>query len=224
MIVKANPPLTFKEAIIECFKKIIKFSGRSRRSEFWNFCLFFLIFIIIFYTLIIILKNRYVSVVLIQSFLLFIVFIALISVTIRRFHDIGKSEFLFFGINMIPFIGLIISIKFLLQDSEKRKNKYGYSPKYYDVFDNSLNNNNNNNNNQLGQMNMLQPIDPEIDPNINPSQMMEFYDGQIVQNPQGISMSIPLNLSNVYILNQPQQMPPLVQNENYEPGIYQNNF
>ena len=121
---------------------------------------------------------------------------------------------------MIPIIGFIFRIKFLLQDSDKRKNKYGYSPKYYEVFDNSLNNNNE----QLGQMNMLQPIEPQIDPNKNPSQMMEIYDAQMVQNPQGISMSIPLNLSNIYILNQPQQMPPLVQNENYEPGIYQNNF
>ena len=121
---------------------------------------------------------------------------------------------------MIPIIGFIFVIKFLLQDSDKRKNKYGYSPKYYEVFDNSLNSNNE----QLGQMNMLQPIDPQIDPNKNPSQMMEIYDAQMVQNPQGISMSIPLNLSNIYILNQPQQMPPLVQNENYEPGIYQNNF
>ena len=73
-------------------------------------------------------------------------------------------------------------------------------------------------------MNMLQPMDPQIDPNINPSQMMEFNNAQIVQNPQGISIAIPLNHSNIYILNQAQQIPPLVQNENNEPGIYQNNF
>jgi len=54
--------------------------------------------------------------------------------------------------------------------------------------------------------------------------LMEINDVQMGQIPQGISMSIPLNLSNMHILNQPQQMPPLVQNENYEPGVYQNNF
>ncbi len=220
MIVKANPPLTFKEAVIECFKKILKFKGRSRRSEFWNFYLFFWIIIIIFYGLFIILKAKFIYINIILSFIILILSIALIAVSVRRFHDIGKSEFLLIVLYMIPIIGFIFVIKFLLQDSDKRKNKYGYSPKYYEVFDNSLNNNNE----QLGQMNMLQPIDPQIDPNINPIQMMEFNDAQIVQNPQGISMSIPLNLSNIYILNQPQQNPPLVQNENYEPGIYQNNF
>ena len=71
---------------------------------------------------------------------------------------------------------------------------------------------------------MLQPIDPQIDPNMNPSELMQINDVQMGQIPQGISMSIPLNLSNMHILNQPQQMPPLVQNENYEPGVYQNNF
>ena len=40
---KTNPPLSFKEAIIECFKKSLIISGRSRRSEFWNFFLFFFI-------------------------------------------------------------------------------------------------------------------------------------------------------------------------------------
>ena len=218
MRIKANPPLTFKEAIIECFKKSFKISGRSRRSEFWNFFLFFFIQIIIFYIIELVRKRRYVIIMVILSIFMCFTAFSLIVVTIRRLHDVGKSQILML-INIIPIVGNLFFLGFLLQDSDKGKNKYGYSPKYYDVFDNSLNNND-----QLDQMNMLQPIDPQIDPNINPSQMMEVNDAQIVQNPQGISISIPLNLSNMYILNQPQQMPPLVQNENYEPGIYQNNF
>ena len=219
MIIKAKPPLTFKEAVIECFKKIIKFSGRSRRSEYWNYFLFFLIYIIVFHIMMYWSKGN-ASLIIIQSFLLAFTFIALISVSIRRFHDVGKSEIQLIVLGFIPIIGQINSIKLLLQDSEKKRNKYGYSPKYYEVFDNSVNNNND----QLGQMNMLQPIDPQIDPNMNPSEMMQINDVQMGQIPQGISMSIPLNQSNMYILNQPQQMPPLVQNENYEPGVYQNNF
>ena len=219
MIIKAKPPLTFKEAVIECFKKIIKFSGRSRRSEYWNYFLFFLIYIIVFHIMMYWSKGN-ANVIIIQSFLLTFTFIALISVSIRRFHDVGKSEIQLIVLGFIPIIGQINFIKLLLQDSEKKRNKYGYSPKYYEVFDNSVNNNND----QLGQMNMLQPIDPQIDPNMNPSELMQINDVQMGQIPQGISMSIPLNLSNMHILNQPQQMPPLVQNENYEPGVYQNNF
>ncbi len=144
---------------------------------------------------------------------------SLLAVLIRRLHDVGKSQILIL-INFIPIVVNLFFLLFLFQDSYKVKNKYGFSPKYYEELNSSLNNNNN----QLGQMNMLQPMDPQIDPNINPSQMMEFNNAQIVQNPQGISIAIPLNHSNIYILNQAQQIPPLVQNENNEPGIYQNNF
>ena len=215
---KTNPPLSFKEAIIECFKKSLIISGRSRRSEFWNFFLFFFIQIIIIYIIELVRRGRIIIIMVILSIFMNISGFSLLTVLIRRLHDVGKSQILIL-INFIPIVGNLFFLGFLLQDSDKGKNKYGFSPKYYDIFDNSLNNND-----QLDQMNMLQPIDPQIDPNINPSQMMEVNDAQIVQNPQGISIAIPLNHSNIYILNQAQQIPPLVQNENNEPGIYQNNF
>ena len=219
MIMKTNPPLSFKEAIIECFKKSLIISGRSRRSEFWNFFLFFFIQIIIIYIIELVRRGRIIIIMVILSIFMYISGFSLLTVLIRRLHDVGKSQILIL-INFIPIVGNLFFLVFLLQDSDKGKNKYGFSPKYYEELNSSLNNNNN----QLGQMNMLQPMDPQIDPNINPSQMMEFNNAQIVQNPQGISIAIPLNHSNIYILNQAQQIPPLVQNENNEPGIYQNNF
>ena len=120
MIIKAKPPLTFKEAVIECFKKIIKFSGRSRRSEYWNYFLFFLIYIIVFHIMMYWSKGN-ANVIFIQSFLLTFTFIALISVSIRRFHDVGKSEIQLIVLGFIPIIGQINFIKLLLQDSEKKK-------------------------------------------------------------------------------------------------------
>jgi uncharacterized membrane protein YhaH (DUF805 family) len=52
-----------------------------------------------------------------------------LAVTVRRFHDIGKS-----GWNIlwaaIPLIGAIIVLVWMCQDSDVVANKYGESPKY----------------------------------------------------------------------------------------------
>ena len=52
-----------------------------------------------------------------------------LAVTVRRFHDIGKS-----GWNIlwaaIPLIGVIIVLVWMCQDSDVVANKYGESPKY----------------------------------------------------------------------------------------------
>ena len=56
-------------------------------------------------------------------------FLPALAVTVRRFHDIGKS-----GWNIlwaiIPIIGLIIVLVWMCQDSDVVANKYGESPKY----------------------------------------------------------------------------------------------
>lgn len=75
--------MNFLEAIKSVFLKYATFSGRARRSEFWFFFLL----------------NVLVSIVLSKipslSFLSFIwtlgVMIPYLAVTVRRFHDIGKS-------------------------------------------------------------------------------------------------------------------------------------
>ena len=75
--------MNFLEAIKSVFSKYATFSGRARRSEFWYFFLL----------------NFVVGIVLSKipslSFLSFIwslgVLIPYLAVTVRRFHDIGKS-------------------------------------------------------------------------------------------------------------------------------------
>lgn len=56
-------------------------------------------------------------------------FLPALAVTVRRFHDIGKS-----GWNIlwaaIPLIGPIIVLVWMCQDSDVVANKYGESPKY----------------------------------------------------------------------------------------------
>ena len=57
-----------------------------------------------------------------------ILLIPLISLSVRRLHDIGKSGCYLF-LCLIPF-GIIVIFIFLIEDSHQNMNEYGPSPKY----------------------------------------------------------------------------------------------
>lgn len=229
---KSWPALSFKEANVMVFRRYCNASGRARRSEFWYyFFVFILEFILFGYFLVFSFsfssknnkekKKNFLSnmndiirglLILIQPALI----IPLITVAIRRLHDTGKSGF-FLIIALIPFLGDIAILFFLVQDSTKGANKYGPSPKYYTDPSDSLVNE------VLGQsMNMLQPMQQPMNRNINQiinngSQLIELQQGNL-------AMSIPLDASNNLIMNnQNKIMVPMVPNESIGPGIYYNN-
>ena len=130
----------FVGAIKTCFHKYVDFSGRARRSEYWWF--YFLNVIISAFMIvgmIVMAENQgsywkdewyYVGLVFFISSLIACLATALpgLAVFVRRMHDIGKSGWLFL-IGIIPYIGFIILIILLVQDSEPNSNKYGECPK-----------------------------------------------------------------------------------------------
>ena len=58
-----------------------------------------------------------------------IILIPGLAVTIRRLHDTGKSGW-YILVALIPIVGGIIVLYFLVQDSQQEQNEYGISPKY----------------------------------------------------------------------------------------------
>ena len=116
------------------------FNGRTRRSEFWYFFLFFFLIIIVAFSIVILIMNNipksrneqmqilFLSEIII-IFILFIFLIPLLSVIVRRFHDIGKSGW-FVLLILIPWVGILIILYFMALDSEPSTNEYGFSPKY----------------------------------------------------------------------------------------------
>lgn len=112
--------MSFIEAVKACFSKYATFTGRARRSEFWYFNLFYsLIYFLLFITGI-------------GIFILPIVGLAfilpLLSVGVRRLHDIGKSGW-WILINLIPIIGWIIFLVWCCTDSQQGGNNWGANPK-----------------------------------------------------------------------------------------------
>lgn len=112
---------------VEVLKKYAVFSGRATRKEYWMFVLYNVIISIIIGIisgLIFgkmpdgssnnILGGIYGLAVLLPS----------LGVFVRRMHDIGRSGW-WILIGLIPLIGLIISIVFLVQKTKPGDSKYG---------------------------------------------------------------------------------------------------
>ena len=111
-------------------KKYAVFSGRARRTEYWMFVLFLMIFVIVARILDSILgivfedggygpiSTLYALAVLIPTF----------AVSVRRLHDVGKSGWMLL-ISLIPMIGSIWLLFLMVTDSEPGENKYGPNPK-----------------------------------------------------------------------------------------------
>lgn len=99
-----------------CFQNYFKFSGRARRSEFWYFFLFNMIFGLFFYFCAIAMNFAA-----IYYFFQIVVFIPYLAVAVRRLHDVGKSGWYF----IIPIYNLIL----FCSDSVYGTNQYGPNPK-----------------------------------------------------------------------------------------------
>jgi uncharacterized membrane protein YhaH (DUF805 family) len=109
---------------LEVLKKYAVFSGRARRKEYWMFALFN---IIISFVLGFIeglaggpgaLAGIYSLAVLIPS----------LAVSVRRLHDTDRSGW-WLLIALIPLIGALVLLVFVVQDSQPGENQYGLNPK-----------------------------------------------------------------------------------------------
>mgnify|MGYP000462159980 CR=1 FL=1 len=116
---------------IEVLKKYAVFSGRSRRSEYWYFALFNIIASIILAVLdgITGTYNPETGMGLLSIIYALAILIPSIAVTFRRLHDTGRSAW-WLLIALIPLIGFIVILVFMLQDSHEEENRYGISPKF----------------------------------------------------------------------------------------------
>ena len=112
--------MTFGESVSTCLKKYFVFEGRASRSEYWWFQL-------------IVTPSYFISTVLENEisyiFLVITIFtlIPAISAGVRRLHDTNRSGF-FLLISLIPFIGGLVLLFFLIPEGTKGKNRFGPDP------------------------------------------------------------------------------------------------
>jgi len=111
-------------------QKYAVFGGRSRRREYWYFLLFYTLAFVALVLLDVGLGTYYVKadVGLFSGIYALAMVVPNLSAAARRLHDIGKSGW-WQLIVIVPFIGVLVLIAFLIRDSQPITNQYGPSPK-----------------------------------------------------------------------------------------------
>ncbi|PKP80608.1 MAG: hypothetical protein CVT79_15120 [Alphaproteobacteria bacterium HGW-Alphaproteobacteria-18] len=119
-------------------KNFVQFNGRARRSEYWGYTLFIILFFIaaiivdVIVSVAVMGTDSYGDPIFLPIItVLFALYSILpsLAITVRRLHDQDLSGWLYL-INFIPYIGGIVLFVFMLIDSKPAANKHGESPKY----------------------------------------------------------------------------------------------
>lgn len=113
---------------VDVLKNYATFSGRARRQEYWMFTLVNSVIAIVLAILYAATATRTNIFGIVYALYMLAVLIPSLAVVVRRLHDTGRSGWWFF-ISLIPLIGTIILLVYLVSDSEPGENAHGPSPK-----------------------------------------------------------------------------------------------
>jgi len=118
-----NHPTAFQAAVKTCFDKYATFTGRARRPEYWYFALFtFAGSIILSIVDAVVFMSQNFSP--LSSLFSLAMLVPSLAVGVRRLHDIGRSGW-WLLIALVPVIGFIILIIFLVKKGDEEANEYG---------------------------------------------------------------------------------------------------
>lgn len=125
--------MDFINTISSVFNNYADFEGRAKRSDFWYFIgLYLVINMVLLPVMNYFPEEEKLQTIYILITIFYIVFqvgfiIPIISLSVRRLHDIGKSGW-FILIALIPIIGNIALIVLYLKKSQNSSNHYGPVP------------------------------------------------------------------------------------------------
>jgi uncharacterized membrane protein YhaH (DUF805 family) len=126
----------FQHYFIDTVKnRYVDFKGRSTRSEFWYFMLFYVIIgliLVVFDSLLFSSGSTDAGGSwtggLLSTLLSLGLLLPSLGLSIRRLHDIGKTGW-WVLISLVPLIGFIVLLIFYVKDSQPGSNEYGSNPK-----------------------------------------------------------------------------------------------
>jgi len=115
---------------LKVLQNYANFNGRARRSEYWYFLLFNIIFAFaaMFLDNVAGLANDLTGYGPIYGLYALFAFLPGLAVAVRRMHDIGKSGWMIL-VALIPLIGGIWILILLATEGNKGENEYGPDPK-----------------------------------------------------------------------------------------------
>jgi len=113
---------------LEVLKKYAVFSGRARRKEYWMFWLVNFIIEVLLGMLDVSIGTLG----LLGAIYSLFIFIPGLAVTVRRLHDTNRSGW-WILIGLVPLVGWIFLLIFMIQDSTPGSNQYGLNLKEENV-------------------------------------------------------------------------------------------
>ncbi|OZS78468.1 hypothetical protein CF394_06845 [Tetzosporium hominis] len=114
---------------IHVMKNTFNFNGRARRKEYWMFALMTFVISFVLTMIDIFAGLEFAPEVGILSTIFgLIILIPSLAVTVRRLHDTGRSG-AWILIGLIPLIGWIVMLVFMVLDSQPETNRFGPNPK-----------------------------------------------------------------------------------------------
>ena len=119
--------------MFKAYKRYFDFQGRSNRSEYWLFVLFWALLSIPYYYVMLSDPTGYMAnpvsmtIVVIYGLAGLASFIPSLAVSVRRLHDTDKSGWLLL-LWLIPLLGALILLVFFILPGTKGSNKYGPDP------------------------------------------------------------------------------------------------
>lgn len=115
--------MSFTEAVRACLTQYVTFSGRARRAEYWWFVLFGVLV-----ALVAAIIDSAANITLFQVIVGLALLLPNLAVTFRRLHDTNRTGW-WILISLVPVVGGIVLLVFMLIDSDPNPNRFGPCPK-----------------------------------------------------------------------------------------------
>jgi uncharacterized membrane protein YhaH (DUF805 family) len=124
------------QLMLQPYRKYFDFNGRARRSEYWLFVLFMAIVVIVLEAVAAVaavggssqLGPPQHAVIVATSGFFLVTMIPLLAVKFRRLHDSNRSAW-WLLIGLVPLLGALVLLAFLLLDGTPGSNRFGPDPK-----------------------------------------------------------------------------------------------
>ncbi len=113
-----------------CLGKYATFSGRSRRREFWGYTIVNSIILGIMTYFYLTAKTDTSQSLSTAVLIIYIVITVCptLAATVRRWHDLGRTG-KWLWLNLVPGVGTLVTLCFMLGPGEESTNEYGRNPK-----------------------------------------------------------------------------------------------
>ena len=109
---------------LEVLKKYAVFQGRAGRKEYWYFILFYILTYIVLAIIDGMTGTFSDGIGLLSGLYSLATLIPSLAVAVRRLHDTNRSGW-WLLISLVPIIGAIVLLVFMVQESQPGNNQYG---------------------------------------------------------------------------------------------------